>query len=335
MLDSLRWLFLPDMAHGVFWGSFLVTFVASVMGKDQQQRLEQGKFGLAAGTSLGGISALLKDQKELLVVGFVGSAVGGLLGWLYYLALAFVVTKSKTFERLLSFQIGGLEGLQTKLDVQSKENLAEGFEIWSGKLSRMIAEMKDDLLRRRKEQQPHWEDEAIMVIRCWLTVAVDTLALVFGTLANHPEYQSRVTIVIFRLDADNDQAVGKHWTSYSGQLQPHSAATTFDKNSIGYKVLARQLPSPYFITNEIAEKKGQSRADASYRNFVTFRLTESAVMSVDWPDELKKDDPYVKSAQSLFDTYITPAITEVLDQWPRPLVEAAQLESMPTPVYTI
>src|ERR1035441_10839678 len=69
----LGW-FRPDMIHGVFWGALIVTFVASVMGKDQEQRLEQGKFGLAAGTSLGGLSALIKGQQpQLLVVGFVGS----------------------------------------------------------------------------------------------------------------------------------------------------------------------------------------------------------------------------------------------------------------------
>src|SRR5256885_9333249 len=96
----LGW-FHPDIAHGVFWGSLLVTFVASVMGKDQQQRLDQGKFGLAAGTSLGGLSGLLKNQPDLVVVGFVGSAVGGLFGWLFYLLLPYQLVRPPRLESLV------------------------------------------------------------------------------------------------------------------------------------------------------------------------------------------------------------------------------------------
>ena len=97
----LVFMFHPDMPRGVFWGSLIVTFVASVMGKDQQQRLDQGKFGLAAGTSLGGLSGLIEKQSGLLVVGFVGSAVGGLLGWLFYLVLASLVVGFPKLESLV------------------------------------------------------------------------------------------------------------------------------------------------------------------------------------------------------------------------------------------
>ena len=330
MLDLLHraWVvivgwFHPDMAHGVFWGSLLVTFVASVMGKDQQQRLEQGKFGLAAGTSLGGLSGLLKNQSELLVVGFVGSAVGGLVGWLYYLLLAFLVVRFPKLKSLNVFQVGGLEGLQRLLEVQSKENLRAGFNAWSEKFSRMVATTKSALMKRIAE--PHWEDEAITVIRSWLTSAVDALALVFGPLTDRREYQSRVTIIVYRLATNdgNAQASGKHWISYAGQLTPHAKDMVFDQSSIGYKVLSQKLPSPYFTTKEIAQKAGQPRADEpSYRPFITFRLNESAILALDWPEELKEDDDYVDAARSLFYSHVTPAIAEVLDSWPRPLTDA-------------
>src|SRR5271170_5136405 len=48
--------FQPDVPHGVFWGSMLVTFVGSVMGDDQAKRLKSGAFGAAAGTSLGALA---------------------------------------------------------------------------------------------------------------------------------------------------------------------------------------------------------------------------------------------------------------------------------------
>ena len=324
----LGW-FRPDMIHGVFWGALIVTFVASVMGKDQEQRLEQGKFGLAAGTSLGGLSALIKPQQpQLLVVGFVGSAVGGLFGWLYYLALALLLAKYKRLEKLLAFQVGGLEGLRKKLDVESQEHLKDGFETWSEKLTWMIADMKDVLLQRTG---PGWEEQAIMVIRSWLTTAVDALALVFGTLGDKPKNQSRVTIIVYRHGANNGQAAGKHWISYSGQLKPHSKEDGFDQNSIGYKVLTGKLASPYSTTNEIAKKEGQTRpADDSYRPFVTFRLNDDAIMALDWPPDLAESDyGYVESARSLFYACITPAIHELLNRWPTPLADAAGVGPLP------
>jgi len=308
----------------------LVTFVASVMDKDQQQRLDQGKFGLAAGTSLGGLSGLLKNQPELVVVGFVGSAVGGLLGWLFYLLLAYQVVRSKKLESLVVFQAGGLEGLQKHLDIKSKDNLRAGFGVWSEKFSRLICSQKSALLKRVKE--PHWEEEATGIIQSWLTSAVDTLALVFGTLADKQQYQSRVTVIVYRLGQKNGaaQAVGKHWISYAGQLTPHVTDILFNHTSIGYKVLLQQIPSPYFTSKEIAQKEGQQRADdPSYRPFITFRLNGDAIISFDWPQQLDESDDYVESARSLFYSQITPAITDVLDEWPRPLAEAAVLPPLP------
>jgi hypothetical protein len=323
-------MFQPDIAHGVFWGSLLVTFVASVMGKDQQQRLDQGKFGLAAGTSLGGLSGLLKNQPDLVVVGFVGSAVGGLFGWLFYLILAYQVVRSPRLESLVVFQAGGLEGLQRQLDVKSKENLRAGFSLWSEKFSRQISIQKVQLLKRAKEA--HWEDEAVATIQSWLVSSVDTLALVFGTLADKQQYQSRVTIIVYRLAPSNGEAraAGKHWISYAGQLIPHSSGILFDDSSIGYKVLTQEIPSPYFTTREIAQKEGQPRADdSSYRPFITFRLNGHAIVSFDWPEQLNECDDYVESARSLFYSQITPAITDVLDVWPRLLADAAAIPILP------
>lgn len=317
--------FHPDMAHGVMWGSLLVTFVASVMGKDQRQRLEQGKFGLAAGTSLGALSGLLEKQPNLVVVGFVGSAIGGLLGWLFYLILAFSVMSRPKLKNLIVFQTGGLEGFQKQLDLQSKENLRAGFDAWTEKFSRLMSDSKSDLVSRVGVGK--WEEEAINVIRGWLTTAVDTLALVFGTLADKPQYESRVTIIVYRVsETDPAQVRGQHWISYAGQLKPHLKEQQFDQSSVGYRVLKRQLESPYFTTKALAQQGGQKRADdQSYRPFITFFLNESAIMALDWPEELKEDDDYVRAARSLFNSDVTPVITEILRVWPRALADGAGL----------
>jgi len=318
------------MGHGVFWGSLLVTFVASVMGKDQQQRLDQGKFGLAAGTSLGGLSGLIEKQPGLLVVGFVGSAVGGLLGWLFYLGLAWWVVHQPQLKTLVVFQTGGLEQLQKQLDVSSKENLKRGFEGWTEKFSRMMAADQAGLVMLSKSAG--WEHEAESLIRCWLISAVDTLALVFGTLADKPQYQSRVTLIVYRVEqrgGDGARALGMHWISYADQLKPHNKNQLFDNSSVGFKVLQQRLESPYFTTQETAEKQDQKRSgDSSYRPFVTIRLTDNAILALDWPEELKEDDDYVQAARSLFNSIIAPSIAEILSLWPRSLCEAAGVPSL-------
>jgi hypothetical protein len=61
-------------------GSALATFVVSVMGDEQDQRLKNGTFGAVAGTSIGGLAGLMTKQADLLVVGFFGSVVGALNG---------------------------------------------------------------------------------------------------------------------------------------------------------------------------------------------------------------------------------------------------------------
>ena len=97
------------------------------------------------------------------------------------------------------------------------------------------------------------------------------------------------TVIVYRLGANDTEAVGKHWISYSGQLTPYAKEKAFDQGSIGYKVLMQTLPSPYFTIKEIAEKQGQNRPeDASYRPFITFRLNDNAIMALDWPEELRK-----------------------------------------------
>ena len=104
-----------------------------------------------------------------------------------------------------------------------------------------MADAKGDLVVRVGD--PKWEDEAVTVIRGWLTTAVDTLALVFGTLADKPQYQSRVTIIVYRVSdaGGKTHATGMHWISYSGQLKPHLKDHLFDETSVGYKVLKQPL----------------------------------------------------------------------------------------------
>jgi hypothetical protein len=337
--------FHPDVAHGVFWGSMLVTFVGSVMGDDQVKRLQNGAFGAAAGTSIGGLAGLLKNQTDLVVVGFVASAVGGFLGWFYYVLLALWVGNNPDDaikNNFLAFQSGGLAGLRERLDVKSREDLKDEFQDWCEKFAQTVARQK--LLLLRYVDSAHWQEYAEAVMRGWLVSAADTLALVYGTLADKPKTQStdmtqdptikahsqsRVTIIVFGVDG-SQQIAGTHWICYSGQLTPHDVTQNFDEKSIGNKVRSGKFASPYFSTSAFAKQEGQKRADdPSYRPFITFRLNNSAVLAVDWPEGLPGNADYVEAARSLFYSRITPAVTEVLDRWPSDLAQVVGLNPLP------
>jgi hypothetical protein len=165
------------------------------------------------------------------------------------------------------------------------------------------------------------------MIETWLVSVVDFFGLVFETLARIPKYQSRVTLIVYGTRANS--IVGVHWISYAGSLTPHRKTQEFDNKSIGYQVLTDQVASPYFTTSDKATQSGQKRGETVNRPFITFRLNRSAILSLDWPETLDADDPYVELARNFFNTNIAPVVGEVLDKWPTPLPAVVGLQPLP------
>ena len=138
--------FHPDMAHGVFWGSLLVTFVASVMGKDQQQRLDQGKFGLAAGTSLGGLSGLIDKQSGLLSGRFRGFRSWEAC-WVGFITCSWHLWwwAFQSWKALSNSRLAAWRGYRSSWMSGLRRTLRAGFDAWTEKFSRMMADAKGDL----------------------------------------------------------------------------------------------------------------------------------------------------------------------------------------------
>jgi hypothetical protein len=308
----------------VFTGSALATFVASVMGDEQNERLKNGTFGALAGTSIGGLTGLMKGQQDLLVVGFLGSVVGAFFGWLIYLVLAILANKIPMVRGIVEFQVAGLKGVRERLNLDDQQKLLDAVGAWRENFSRMMVQEKNQLLKITSAAGSN--DYASVIIETWLISVVDFFALVFETLAKKPQYQSRVTIIVY--GKQKDSVVGKHWLSYAGPLTPHKTAQEFDDNSIGYKVLSQKVPSPYFTTSDAIKKTGQTRGDPSYRPFITFRLNATAILALDWPETLDQEDPFVNMARNFFNSDITPAIGEVLDKWQGPVESAVGLQPL-------
>jgi hypothetical protein len=308
----------------IFAGSALATFVASVMGDEQNERLKNGTFGALAGTSIGGLTGLMKNQQDLLVIGFLGSVVGAFVGWLVYLLLACLAPNSPTGRGILEFQVAGLKGVRERLNLDDQQKLLSALGAWRENFSRMMSDEKTHLLKIDSGAQ--LGDYASVIIETWLISVVDFFGLVFETLARKPQYQSRVTIIVYGTRANS--IVGIHWISYAGSLSPHRRAQEFDNSSIGYQVLSGHVSSPYFTTSDTAKQTGQKRGDPSYRPFITFRLNSSAILALDWPDTLDENDPYVNVARNFFNTDIAPVIGEVLDKWPTPLQGVVGLQPL-------
>jgi hypothetical protein len=297
-------------------GAGLATFVASVMADDQEQRLKNGTFGAVAGSAIGGLAALLDNQPALLVVGFLGSAVGGLLGWLAFLLLSRSVGKPGG-RNWLEYYAGGFKGLREKLHLDDQQVLLAAFDSWHINFSRLVSNQRSSLLSLPKSAST--DQYAQLVIEGWLVTLVDIFALIFKTLAHKPEYQSRVTIILF--GKSGGTITGKHWVAYSGSLAAHKPLG-FGEDSVAYKVLKGDIQSPYYATGAEAKDKWQDRGQQSYRPFYCFRLNGNAVLSVDWPQDLKDDptkDEFVKKAVELFQADIAPSVGMLLDRWSAPL----------------
>jgi hypothetical protein len=322
----------------VAFSAFLATFIASVMGDEQETRLRNGTFGAIAGTSVGGLAALLVDDKSLLLVGIFGSSCGAILGWIVYLCLTFLAA-SEVGRRLFEYQFGGLKAVREKLDLDDKEKLHQALHVWSQNFSRVVAYEKMCLCNKPCHTETNYWIR--VAIKNWLTTITDVLNLVFDSLAKKDEYRSRVSVIIFgQAEKEHEGKIetitkGVHWISYAGRLPSHKKKP-FDEQSIAYQVMVGELPSPYLKTIEVRDhpaggqdrapkdqdenkKKGQrdskDKAKEYYQSFYSFRLNNNAILSVDWPGEIEVDDPFIDIFKDLFYLDVAPAIGELLSHW--------------------
>jgi len=336
----------------VFLSALLATFIGSVMADEQSDRLRNGTFGAIAGSSVGGLAALLTKNQDLLLIGVFGSATGAIAGWLAYLALS-VIASNKTGRRVLEYHVSGLKGVREQLKIDERNLLLAALSVWSANFSRMIAREREFILRGAIAERNYWIQ---IIVASWLTGITDVFNLVFDALAEKPEYRSRVTIIVFgrRLGV----VEGRHWISYAGRLPLHRKKP-FPGHSIAFQVLCGKKESPFFERVSDANKEGQNRdkdsnkgqgqlvdsdeekkqdgglddttpksRERSYKSFISFRVCENAVLSLDWPSQLKEDDPYVSVARDLFYLEIIPAISDLIQLWSGNLEAEVELDPL-------
>lgn len=306
----------------VLGGSALATFVASLMADEQNQRLKNGAFGTVAGGFVGALMALITKDDTLLVFGFVGSAGGAFLGWLVSLCLSWAAATTQVGRTVLEYQIGGWQAVRDRLSLEEREPLLNAYTKWGRNFTRLVAAQTTEL--SRLELGIGRDKAAEIVVRGWLLSIVEIVDLLF-VLGKRPGYRSRLTVIVF----GSGSIVGRHWISDSGRLPHHKMGREFDEKSIGYQVLAGTLASPYFTTGEDARQHGQDRGEQTYRPFITFRITQDAVLSVDWPSSLSPEDPFIVATRDLFQMDIVPAIAEVLAMWSAPLASEVRLNPLP------
>lgn len=294
--------------------AFLATFVASVMADEQNERLRQGTFGAIAGASVGGLAAIMQKDGTLLLVGVFGSACGAIVGWVVYLGLSLLAT-SRWARTLIEYQVSGLKGVRTRVDLQDERLLLKALNLWSQNFRGMVLrETQVILANKTSADLSQWVSIAV---RGWLTSLVDAFNLVLDALAEKADYRSRVTVIVFG-QRDDGEIVGRHWISYAGDLQGHKQLDLTSK-SVAYQVVHGDLNSMYFTTLKSANESGQDRGDKSYSSFYCFRLNDHAVLSLDWPKQIQEDDEYISVARRVLYLDVAPAIGRLLDSYNKPL----------------
>jgi len=66
--------------------------------------------------------------------------------------------------------------------------------------------------------------------------------------------------------------------------------------------------------NEQGQDRGE-KGEKRYSSFYVFRLNDHAVLSLDWPDQIKQNDEYIDVARKLLYLDVAPAIGKLLDHW--------------------
>lgn len=303
--------------------AFLVTFVASVMADEQNERLRQGSFGAIAGTAVGGLAAVMEQKPDLLLLGVFGSACGAIVGWIVYLALS-LLASFRWCRRLIEYHVSGLKGVREQIGLAERELLLSALTTWSQSFRGMV--LRETTYILQNDQSAEYNTWVTVAIRAWLISLVDAFNLVLDALAQKAEYRSRITVIVFGRQADQE-TVGRHWISYSGQRQSHTRRD-FTPASIAYQVLSGQTNSPCLTSMATANKEAQDRGRQSYSSFLVFRLNDHAVLSLDWPGKIEEHDPYVDTAITLLQLDVAPAVGQLLDRWPTPLSTEVQLEPL-------
>jgi hypothetical protein len=307
----------------VGWSAFLATFVASVMADEQNDRLRQGTFGAIAGTTVGGLASIMQKDGMLLLMGVFGSACGAIIGWIVYLGLS-VLASRKWARSLVEYQVSGLKGVRTRIDLEDQNLLLKALTLWSQNYRGMVLrEVQVILANSESSDFNQW---VTVALRGWLTSLVDAFNLVLDALAEKAEYRSRVTIIVFGR-RDDGVIVGRHWLAYAGDRQGHKRVD-FDSKSIASQVVSGVRSSPCFTTLENANQQGQDRGDKSYSSFYVFRLNDSAALSLDWPKKIDEEDNYISVARRLLYLDVAPAIGKLLDRWHGPLAAEVGLKDV-------
>ena len=311
----------PEALVGL--SAFLATFVASVMADEQNDRLRQGTFGAIAGGAVGGFAAILKGNGTLLLIGVFGSASGAIVGWVVYLGLSVIATR-KWARTLVEYQVSGLKGVRTRIDLEDQHLLLRALTIWSQNFRGMV--LRETQVIVANSISPDFNKWVTVALRGWLTSLVDAFNLVLDALAAQADYRSRVTIIVFGRREDGE-VIGRHWISYAGDRQGHRSSD-FDRKSIACQVVLGEKGSPCFTTLENANHQGQDRGDKSYSSFYVFRLNKCSVLSLDWPKKIEENDEYISVARRLLYLDVAPAIGKLLDNWRSSLASEVNLQAL-------
>src|SRR5437870_433110 len=144
--------------------AFLATFIASVMADEQNDRLRQGTFGAIAGSSVGGLAAVIQKDSNLLLIGVCGSAIGAVIGWIVYLGLS-VLASRKWARRLIEYHVRGLKGVREQINIDDRQLLTNALNIWSQNFRGMV--LRETTLILAQSNTADYNQWVAITIRAW------------------------------------------------------------------------------------------------------------------------------------------------------------------------
>jgi hypothetical protein len=303
-----------------------------MLGGSAEHRAKTTSIGAAAGSLLGVFMGLLRQQTSLLAFGFAGAAAGAFLAWVANLALC-IAANTRFGRRWLKYHYLGIRAVSEDVEAESIDKTMLFLHEWRHGVTRRLTAQLTRMQRPGESPDVQQLETVRGVIEEWMGSIVDSFDILLHLATQKPEYQFRMTLIVF--GSDGDSVKGSHWARYSGRQMKHRT-DAFAQDSIAYKVLTQQLASPHFgKTSDAGVPNRNTTAQGRYHDFICFRVNDFAVLSLDWVaiSGEPAGDAYIQFLKTMVHTDLVRWIAALLkiadkdkilgDRNPRPEGEAA------------
>ena len=275
----------------LFWIGCGASFMASLLAKDQNDRLKNSTFGGLVGTGLSALVTIVQKQNNIdyILYSVYGSVFGTFFGWLVYACIAVMAyIRYNSPLSIIELITNGLQGIREQIISEENKRLLGNLDIWWKQFAMDFEDKATILLKF--DYSTYSKEMMISIVKSLLTSVCKVHNLMYNN------NQMRASIIKF----DANQFNGKHWINYADFSNPldmkifdhvDSSGKKIDekeKESVAHKLLVNENEIYKYVDTknniDIQDRKSEKR----YRYFSLFKIDDRHILTLDWPDDINK-----------------------------------------------